>query len=134
MDVWSFFVTFAAILEANGYREQDITRENQIIPAVEKAAKDLRLQKMRPMALLDLDLRASAADMLVSLFDGVGRTTTGPVVMRPRPPFQAPEAPTVTYGALPLPPKLSGEYVRAKRRSSRVRKRKSQRPSRVSRR
>lgn len=75
MDVWSFFVTLAEVFNANGYRDKAITKEAEIIPAVEDAAKAESFEQLRPMAIVDPNQRASAGDMLDTMFNGEGRTT-----------------------------------------------------------
>ncbi|KAL8722087.1 MAG: hypothetical protein Q9225_001374 [Loekoesia sp. 1 TL-2023] len=75
IDVWSFFVTLAEVLNANGYREMTINTDADIIPAIQKAAEAEQFQALRPMAVLEPRERATAGYMLDRLFNGEGRTT-----------------------------------------------------------
>lgn len=75
LDIWSLFVTITHVMNVDGYRSKPLYINEQKIKAVQEAANDKLLQPIRPMAIIDPDQRASAADMLNDVFHGKGLTT-----------------------------------------------------------
>ncbi|KAI1970586.1 hypothetical protein LOZ53_006011 [Ophidiomyces ophidiicola] len=75
VDIWSLFVTIAFTLDVNGYRKLPLRSNDQKVFAAVKAADTLALKEIKDMAIVDPTKRASAAQMLLKLFDGVGLTT-----------------------------------------------------------
>ena len=75
MDVWSLFVTLAVILNIGGFNEKPKNGLDLVRKAVKEAANEEEFAAIRKMAICDPQERASAAEMLDALFDGVGRTT-----------------------------------------------------------
>ncbi|KAI1908856.1 hypothetical protein LOZ12_005098 [Ophidiomyces ophidiicola] len=75
VDVWSLFVTVAFALNANGYRKLRLKSDDEIILAAAKAADASPLKRIKDMAIVDPTKRASAAQMLLRLYNGVGLTT-----------------------------------------------------------
>ncbi|KAI1956311.1 hypothetical protein LOZ58_006388 [Ophidiomyces ophidiicola] len=75
VDVWSLFVTIAFTLNVNGYRNSQLPSDDKIILAAVKAADTWPLERIKDMAIVDPTKRASAAQMLLKLYNGVGLTT-----------------------------------------------------------
>ncbi|KAL1961432.1 hypothetical protein VTO42DRAFT_160 [Malbranchea cinnamomea] len=75
MDVFSFFVTIAYVLNENGLRAEVKEGWNARIRKIQEASRGRTLRPFMEMAIINPDERASAADMLDKLFDGEGRTT-----------------------------------------------------------
>jgi serine/threonine protein kinase len=79
VDIWSLFVTMAEILPddvcnfpPNSWADSS---HRGIIQAVRQAAEADLLRQLRPMARVDPNLRASAAQMLLEIYGGEGLTT-----------------------------------------------------------
>ncbi|CAG9983576.1 unnamed protein product [Clonostachys byssicola] len=75
VDIWSLFVTVACALDAGGFQGKRKLTQKSTIEAIQAAANTTMLQHLRPMAEIDPNQRASAADILTWFFRGVGRTT-----------------------------------------------------------
>ena len=77
VDVWSLFVTLAVATDASGYHQKAqqklLLTPDSRIHAAREAAKELH--KLEEMARPNPEERASAAQMLVKLWDGRGLTT-----------------------------------------------------------
>lgn len=76
VDVWSLFVTLAFVLDVNGYQRRKMISHKQIINEAVQAAEGLPMSPLKDMVVEDPSQRASAAELLRNLFDGVGVTTT----------------------------------------------------------
>lgn len=75
MDIWSLFVTMAEITEGYTFPPKAVvTSPRDIIQAVQEAAAG-GYSELKPMARMNPALRASAAQMLLTYFDGNGLTT-----------------------------------------------------------
>jgi serine/threonine protein kinase len=83
VDVWSLFVTWAYSRNVDGYQQKLrlLDTPGQQIQAAQDAAK--ALPKLAEMAVIEPENRASAAQMLIKLFDGMGLSTPREEV-RPR--------------------------------------------------
>ena len=78
LDVWSFFVTILWTLDVEGFRQRSNCFRNhaEVQRAVLSAASNVDMvSKIREMAIVGPEERASAAQMLVKHFDGVGLST-----------------------------------------------------------
>ncbi|KAL9013399.1 MAG: hypothetical protein Q9173_001901 [Seirophora scorigena] len=75
VDTWSLFVTVAYALNAKGYREKKINTLEEAITAALAAAADQSMAKIKEMAIVDPEKRASAAQMLIKHFGGEGLST-----------------------------------------------------------
>ncbi|KAL8901731.1 MAG: hypothetical protein Q9207_005057 [Kuettlingeria erythrocarpa] len=75
VDIWSLFVTVAYTLNANGYRDRQIDTRGGLITAALAAADDPQMARIKEMATVDPEKRASAAQMLVKNYDGAGLST-----------------------------------------------------------
>jgi len=78
VDVWSLFITLVWILNTGGFREKfsKFSNMNDIQEAIVHAAsQDAILFKVREMAIIDPQQRASAAQIIMKLYDGVGLST-----------------------------------------------------------
>ncbi|WEW57729.1 hypothetical protein PRK78_003196 [Emydomyces testavorans] len=75
VDVWSLFVTMLWILEIQFRRCQFQTAQDAQAAVLFAAANMDIVSKIREMAIIDPDQRASAAQMLVKLYNGEGLST-----------------------------------------------------------
>ncbi|KAJ6442569.1 serine/threonine protein kinase [Purpureocillium lavendulum] len=86
VDIWSLFVTYLWMTDLWPFFDHEATMisrhhhngpptNREIVALVASLAEHKDLQHIREMAVLDPTLRASAADMLVKLFNGVGLAT-----------------------------------------------------------
>ncbi|KAH8598558.1 kinase-like domain-containing protein [Bisporella sp. PMI_857] len=78
VDVWSLFVTMLWILDAGEFRQKSnqFKCDAEVQRAVLFAASNVdTVSKIREMAIVNPEERASAAQMLVKYFDGVGLST-----------------------------------------------------------
>ncbi|EEP79879.1 predicted protein [Uncinocarpus reesii 1704] len=75
MDVWSLLVTLTYAMNMGRFREKPLHTIQLRIKAVHEAVSEEIFRPLRDMAHIDPNQRASAADMLDELFNGVGRTT-----------------------------------------------------------
>ncbi|CAG8886341.1 unnamed protein product [Penicillium egyptiacum] len=103
MDVWSLFVTIAWTVDFDGLR-QNLHRFTSLSEARQAIfAMTTRIGEIKEMARVDPDERASAAQMLVKIFDGEGLST-----QRSRVPPLTPTKPETTTQAefhpRPMPP------------------------------
>ncbi|KAK5080222.1 hypothetical protein LTR05_008735 [Lithohypha guttulata] len=78
VDVWSLFVTMLWTLDVGGFRHE--WREYQSLSKVHEkvsllASNEAAVSQIRDMAILNPEGRASAAQMLVKCFDGIGLST-----------------------------------------------------------
>ena len=105
VDVWSLFVTMLWTLNIGGFRHSDQFRNyRQVQRAVLSAASNVdSVSKIREMAIVNPEERASAAQMLVKYFDGAGLSTpqnqvpaltSSPPIAAVRAPPQAPPSTT----------------------------------------
>lgn len=94
VDIWSLFATLAWVDDAAGFRTKNFETPPEIINGV-RAAAEVSYQ-LKSMAEVDPYYRASAAQILVSCYEGKGLTTpwskvlpltpiAGPVVLGPAP-------------------------------------------------
>ncbi|KAI9849327.1 MAG: hypothetical protein M1837_004787 [Sclerophora amabilis] len=74
VDIWSLFVTLAYSVNVNNFRE-DHEPGPELIEAVLAAAQDPSFAGIKEMAVIDPNLRASAAQMLLRLYGGKGLST-----------------------------------------------------------
>lgn len=78
VDIWELFVTMLWILNAGGFRQRkhQFKTVTEIHQAVLSAASKVdSVSKIREMAIVNPEERASAAQMLVKHFDGAGLST-----------------------------------------------------------
>ena len=78
VDIWSLFVTMLWTLDAEGFRQKSnrFVTIADVQEAVLSAASNVdRVSKIREMAIVNPVDRASAAQMLVKLFEGKGLST-----------------------------------------------------------
>lgn len=77
LDVWSLFVTMMWTLDAGGFRQgwHQFKSIEDAQEAVLVAATEGNLSKIQEMAIVNPEERASAAQMLVKCYNGVGLTT-----------------------------------------------------------
>jgi serine/threonine protein kinase len=77
VDVWSLFVTMLWTLDINGFRKmsKQFKSTKQVKDAVLLAASNNIVAKIREMGVINPKERASAAQMLIKCFDGVGLIT-----------------------------------------------------------
>lgn len=75
VDVWSLFVTIAYSVNVGGYRQAQKQTQNEVMTAISDAAAHHTMDGIKEMAIIDPDRRASAAQMLLKLYDGDGLTT-----------------------------------------------------------
>ena len=76
-DVWSLFVTMLWTLNIANFRQKQFKNKRDVREMVLSAAlNDGVISNIREMAILDPEKRASAAQMLVKCFDGVGLSTS----------------------------------------------------------
>ena len=97
-DVWSLFVTMLWTLNVADFRQKQFRNRKDVRETILSAAlNDGIISNIREMAILDPEERASAAQMLVKCFDGVGLCT-------PRAHIQATNAkPTSVVAIAPAP-------------------------------
>jgi serine/threonine protein kinase len=79
VDVWSLFVTMLWTLDAGEFRQRSnqFKTDTQVQQAVLSAAFNVdSVSKIREMAIVNPEERASAAQMLVKYFDGAGLSTS----------------------------------------------------------
>lgn len=81
VDVWSLFVTILWILNNEGFRTIEWRRYEDICAFIRTiiSIQGLGICQIKEMAIYDPQHRASAAQMLVKLFGGVGLTTSGKI-------------------------------------------------------
>jgi len=75
VDVWSLFVTMAYALNANGYRQKQPRHLAEAVEMALAAAKAPLLNPIRDMAIVNPVKRASAAEMLIKLYQEDGLST-----------------------------------------------------------
>lgn len=75
VDVWSLFITFAWVYDAEGYRNKKKKNNEQILKAARAALEDEKLIYVKAMGIEDPKYRASAAQMLVKHFKARGLST-----------------------------------------------------------
>jgi len=75
VDVWSLFVTMAYALNANGYRQKQPRHLTEAVEMALAAAKAPLLDPIKDMAIVDPVKRASAAEMLIKLYQEDGLST-----------------------------------------------------------
>ncbi|KAL1614355.1 hypothetical protein SLS56_012122 [Neofusicoccum ribis] len=75
VDVWSLYVVIVQVLNVRGFHDKtkEFKEGRDIFMALEEAYQDDIVAPLRPMAHIDPEQRASAAEMLDALFNGVGR-------------------------------------------------------------
>lgn len=78
VDVWSLFVTMLWVLDLRAFRQacQLFKTVGDIRKTILAASNEQAVTKIRQMAIVNPEDRASAAQMLVQCFDGVGLSTT----------------------------------------------------------
>lgn len=115
VDIWSFFVTILWILDAGEFRQRSNRFKSvaEVRRAVLSAASNVdSVSKIREMAIVKPEERASAAQMLVKYFDGAGLSTprnqVPALTSSPRPKITTPKAPT------PAPPSLTTRTAQIK--------------------
>lgn len=75
VDVWSLFVTLAYALDVNGYRNKALATRDKRVEATLEVAETQELRSLKDMVAIDPKHRASAAQMLLKVYDGEGFTT-----------------------------------------------------------
>jgi serine/threonine protein kinase len=106
LDVWSLFVTMLWTLDAEGFRQRSNQFESveDVQEAVLHAASNVdTVSKIQEMAVVNPKERASAAQMLVKYYNGVGLSTPRnqvPALRSPPPAITAARAPTLAIPAL----------------------------------
>ncbi len=75
VDVWSLFVTLAVALDVAGYRRKMDLTYQECIDAAAEAAATPHFVDLKDMAAIEVQQRASAAQMLVKFYNGQGLTT-----------------------------------------------------------
>ncbi|RSL84437.1 hypothetical protein CEP51_003937 [Fusarium floridanum] len=70
MDIWSLFVTLAYAMDADGFREKLQGKDYLERLGVIREVANGMLRGLRDMAIEEPDDRATAGDMLETLFDG----------------------------------------------------------------
>ena len=75
VDIWSLYVTLAYALNVDGLWEKRFDTPWLSMIAVQGAADNRSFSCVQGMAIVDLEARASAADMLDKLFNGGRRST-----------------------------------------------------------
>jgi serine/threonine protein kinase len=110
IDVWSLFVTMLWTLDAGGFRRRSnqFKYDAQVQRAVLSAASNVdSVSKIREMAIVNPEERASAAQILLKHFDGAGLSTPRnqvPVLTsNPPPAIAAARAPPLTRTAQTKP-------------------------------
>lgn len=89
MDVWSLFATVAVIHPRIDFPGSDVRTQEDIAPALRAVAANI--PALAPMARIHPTHRASAAQMLVKLFDGQGLTTPRSSIPEIAPDYPEPE-------------------------------------------
>jgi len=103
VDVWSLFVTMLWTLDIGGFRQrsQNFKSPSEVHESVLFAASnEAAISKIREMAIVKPEERASAAQMLVKCFNGVGLSTPQNQI----PALVASPTTIVTKDAAPTPP------------------------------
>jgi serine/threonine protein kinase len=107
LDVWSLFVTMLWTLDAGGFRQRSNQFESveDVQEAVLHAASNVdSVSKIQEMAAVNPKERASAAQMLVKYYNGVGLSTprnqVPALISSPSPAITAARAPTLAIPAL----------------------------------
>jgi serine/threonine protein kinase len=106
VDVWSLFVTMLWILDAGEFRQRSNRFKTvaEVQRAVLSAASNVNsISKIREMAIVNPEERASAAQMLVKYFDGAGLSTPRNQV----PSLTTSPSPTIAAARAPPPPPSS---------------------------
>jgi serine/threonine protein kinase len=79
LDIWSLFVTMLWTMDVGGFRRQRCHQFKTIKEAqetvIQLAASESDISKIQDMAVINPEERASAAQMLVKCFNGVGLST-----------------------------------------------------------
>jgi serine/threonine protein kinase len=93
-DVWSLYITILWTLDIGGFRRlaQRASCFDEVKAVALPAANSPELANIREMARIDPEARASAAQMLVKCYDGVGLTTPRsqvPLIVEEVPPARA---------------------------------------------
>jgi serine/threonine protein kinase len=74
VDVWSLFVLICVVSQVGGLHDPSLANYDDILGCIQ-TAKDQYYSSLSPMAEINPELRASAAQMLVKSFDGRGLST-----------------------------------------------------------
>ncbi|KAI1123477.1 kinase-like protein [Nemania abortiva] len=113
MDIWSLFVTMAEIVPDYDFPPKTVASPSHIIQAVQKAAA-AGYPQLQPMARTNPMLRASAAQMLATFFDGKGLTTP----RRQIPPIEpdVPQPAAIPLNAQAAPPPAPPPVIEYPRR------------------
>lgn len=110
-DVWSLFVTVLWVLNAN-FRQLEETNSiiyEQVLVDVQAATMD-QLQKIREMARVNPEARASAAQIHLRLFGAQGLTTTRIPPILPEPEIRPGPSPASTFSP---PADVKGQWPAA---------------------
>lgn len=107
VDVWSLFVTMLWVLDAGEFRQiQFNTKEDVRKTVVSAASNEHSVSRFREMAIVEPEKRASAAQMLVKHFNGVGLSTPRnkvlPLTNSPPPKIAAARAPPPAPRSSPI--------------------------------
>jgi serine/threonine protein kinase len=117
VDVWSFFVTMLWILDAGEFRQRSNRFKTvaEVQRTVLSAASNVdSVSKIREMAIVNPQERASAAQMLLKHFDGAGLST--PRNQVPALTSSPPPAIAVARAPPPAPPSLTTRTAQTKPR------------------
>lgn len=77
VDIWSLYVTVLWTMDVNGFREasKGLKSTRTIKEAILDASRAKGMEQIRDMAIVDPNSRASAAQMLLMIYEGKGLTT-----------------------------------------------------------
>ena len=122
MDVWSLFATMAEIHPGLNYPPKGGNSYGELQHALQIAAASPLAVGIRPMARIDPTRRASAAQMLVKLFQGEGLTTPRADIpdIEPDRPERAITVPLADLAPVPAPPRVV-EYPRRRQQAQHAR-------------
>ncbi|RMD39621.1 hypothetical protein DV735_g5509, partial [Chaetothyriales sp. CBS 134920] len=109
LDVWSLFITMLWTLDTEGFRQKlgRFQSDDDVQEAVLHAASNCNtVSKIQEMSVINPKERASAAQMLVKCYNGLGLSTPQnqipPLIStRPSPTFTPPQAPVLDFPAVP---------------------------------
>ncbi|KAK3309295.1 kinase-like domain-containing protein [Chaetomium strumarium] len=116
LDVWSLFVTMLEIHPQSNFPPPGVTDYLDIVRAVQAHQG---WDQLKPMARMDPARRASAAQMLVRIFNGQGLTTPRNAIPELEPDIPAPAGALVQPTSPPAPRPRIIEYPRTPRTTRR---------------
>ncbi|KAK2775939.1 hypothetical protein FQN53_002927 [Emmonsiellopsis sp. PD_33] len=108
VDIWSLFITLMWVLNDQGFREKvNCLSSGQVQDLAESAASGQYLSNLKEMAIFDPAKRASAAQMLVKIFNGEGLTTRRSQI----PPLYSDRTPTPREPHVPEPQRTTSQSL-----------------------